>query len=217
MADPVKGGTRRYDASGRREQARRTRRVVVGAARALLEERGYAATTVADIARAAGVSPESIYKGFGTKAALVKEVFDVVIAGDDEPVAVADRPENERIREEPDLRTKLRLYAAGAATRAERSGRLQLVLRNGAPADPAVAAVWETLQAERLTGMTMLARHLVATGGTRPGLTVEQVRDVLWTAISVEVYDLLVLQRGWPLEAYADWLATTLVASIAAD
>ena len=209
--------TRTYDASGRREKARASRRAVVAAARKLLEEHGYAAMTIAEVAGRAGVSPESIYKGFVTKAALVKEVFDITIAGDDDPVAVADRPDAQRVREEPDVRTKLRLYAEGAAARAGRSGRVQLALRNGAPADPAVAELWQRLQAERLHGMTMLARHLVETAQLRAGIGVDEVRDLLWTCNSVEVYDLLVLQRGWTLAAYADWMARTLVVSIAGE
>lgn len=219
MADDVKGHnrspTRAYDASGRRKKARATRRAVVAAARELLEERGFAATTIAEVARRAGVSPESIYKGFGTKAALVKEVFDVTIAGDDEPVAIADRPKARRVREEPDVKAKLRLYAESAATRAERSARVQLALRNGAAVDPAIDELWQVLQAERLAGMTMLARHLVDTGQLRAGTGVDEVRDVLWTSISIEIYDLLVFQRGWTRARYADWLTRTLIASVA--
>lgn len=214
MGDGVKGQSREYDASGRREKARATRRSVLAAARALLEERGYNATTIAGVALRAGVSSPSIYKGFGTKAGLVKEVFDVTIAGDDEPVAVADRPETERIQEEPDVRAKLRLYAEGAAARADRSARVQLALRNGAAVDSAVDELWQLLQAQRLTGMTMLARHLVDTGQLRAGVEVDEARDVLWTCISVEVYDLLVLQRGWSRDAYAEWLARALIASL---
>lgn len=218
MKENVKGsgGTRSrgYDASGRREKARASRRAVVAAARDLLEERGFAATTIAEVARRAGVSPESVYKGFGTKAALVKEVFDVTIAGDDEQVVVADRQDAQRVREEPDVRTKLRLYAESAAVRAERSAGVQLALRNGAPADPAIDELWQRLQAERLVGMGMLARHLVGTGQLRAGIEADEVRDVLWTCISVEVYDLLVLQRRWARDAYADWMTRTLIASI---
>lgn len=214
MVGEVKGHSREYDATGRRERARATRRRVVAAARELLEERGYTATTIADVAGRAGVSPASIYKGFGTKAALVMTVFDVTIAGDDESVAVADRPEAQRIQEEPDVRAKLRLYAAGAAARAERSARVQLALRDGATVDPAVDHLWQELQAQRLTGMTMLGHHLVDTGQLRAGIEVDEARDVLWTCISVEVYDLLVLQRGWSRDAYAEWLARALIASL---
>lgn len=214
MPDDVNGDSRAYDASGRRQKARTTRRAVIAAARELLEERGFAVTTIAEVARRAGVSPESIYKGFGTKAALVKEVFDVTIAGDDDPVPVAERPPAERIREEPDLGVKLRLYADGATATAERSARVQLALRNGAAVDPAIKELWASLQAERLTGMTMLARHLAETGQLRAGIGVDYARDVLWTCISVEVFDLLVLQRGWTPEVYTEWLTRTLLASL---
>ena len=216
MADQVKGQpgsrTRAYDARGRREKARAARRAVVTAARELLEERGFAGTTISEVAGRAGVSPESIYKGFGTKAALVKEVLDVTIAGDDEPVAVADRPEALQIREEPDVKVKLRLYVESAAARADRSARVQLALRNGAAVDPAINELWQMLQTERLAGTTMLARHLVDTGQLRDGTLVDEVRDVLWASISIEVYDLLVLQRGWTLARYTAWLTRTLVA-----
>lgn len=209
MGEDVK---RPYDASRRRERARQSRRAVVAVARELLEEQGYAATTVADVARRAGVSPESVYKGFGTKAALVKEVFDVTIAGDDEPVPVAERPEARAVRDEPDVREKLRLFATGAAERAERSARVQLAIRNGAPGDPALDELWQALLAERLAGMTMVAQHLAETGGLR--VPAEEARDVLWSCLSVEVYDLFVLERGWTREQYAGWLARTLVASL---
>lgn len=214
MAD-VKGPERSYDGRARREKALATRRSVLAAARELLEQHGFAATTMAGVARAAGVSAETVYKAFGSKPALVKAVFDVVIAGDDEPVSVAERPETELIRQQADARSKLRSYAEGAAVRAERSAGIQLVLRNGAASDPVVARLWQQLQDERLTGMTMFARHLAETGCLRPGLDVDGARDILWAAISVEVFDLLVRQRGWAPPAYADWLARILIASLA--
>ncbi|HET9968300.1 MAG TPA: TetR family transcriptional regulator, partial [Streptosporangiaceae bacterium] len=74
---------RAYDASGRQARARARRLAVVLAARDLFERDGYRPTTIAAIAAHAGVSAESVYKGFGTKAALAKEVFDLALAGDD--------------------------------------------------------------------------------------------------------------------------------------
>src|SRR5215216_4641214 len=93
---------RSYDASRRREQARARRLAVVLAARELFARDGFRRTTIAAVAAHAGVSAESVYKGFGTKAALAKAVFDVVIAGDDEPVPVAERPAAQAMRDEPD-------------------------------------------------------------------------------------------------------------------
>lgn len=214
MSDDVKSRRRRYDGTGRQEEARRRRRTVLRAATELFETQGYAATSIADIARRAGVSAETIYKGFRTKAALTKEAVDVALAGDDEPVAVSDRPQARHVQAEPDPATKLRAYARDAAARVERSARLQLALREGARLDRAVADLWHTVQQERLHGMTMFATHLEAAGALRDGLAVEQARDILWACVGVELYDLLVLQRGWTLDQYADWLGGTLVASL---
>ncbi len=201
---------RQYDASGRREQARRRRREVVIAAKDLFETDGFQATTVTAVAQRAGVSAESIYKGFGTKAALAKAVFDFVLAGDDEPVPMAERPESQAIQAEPDVRRKIELYVDGLARRQERSARVQILIRDGRHHDETLRETWKTLLAERLVGMTMLGRHLVETGQLRDGITVEETADVLWTYISVEVYELLVLQREWSLDRYAAWIGRAI-------
>lgn len=205
---------RSYDASGRREQAEARRRAVVVAAQELFARDGFRATTIAAVARNAGVSAESVYKGFGTKAALAKAVFDRVIAGDDEPVPVVQRAEAQEIAAEPDVRKKLALYAGGAAARQVRSAGVQILIRDGRHVDDTLEEVWQNLLAERLTGMTMLATHLHGTGQLRAELDVDEVRDLLWTYISVEVYELLVLNRGWPLDRYTTWLARTLVSAL---
>ena len=205
---------RQYDASGRRERARQRRRDVVRAAQELFETDGFQATTIAAVAQRAGVSAESIYKGFGTKAALAKAVFDVVIAGDDEPVPMTERPEALAIQAEPDVRRKIRLYVDGLAQRQERSARVQILIRDGRHSDDALRETWQTLLDERLIGMTAFGRHLVETGQLRAGITLEEVADLLWTYIAVEQYELLVLLRGWPLTKYADWTANAITDAI---
>ena len=94
---------------------------MVLAARDLFERDGYRPTTIAAIAAQAGVSAESVYKGFGTKAALAKAVFDLALAGDDEPVPVAERPSVQAMRDETDVRRKIAMFAAGLAQRQARS------------------------------------------------------------------------------------------------
>ncbi|MEV6281617.1 helix-turn-helix domain-containing protein [Kribbella sp. NPDC051770] len=205
---------RSYDASGRREQAAARRRAVVAAAQDLFARDGFRATTIAAVARTAGVSAESVYKGFGTKAALAKAVFDRVIAGDDEPVPIVERSEAQAIQAEPDVRRKLQLYAGGVVERQVRSAGVQILIRDGRHVDESLEEVWQNLLTERLTGMTMLATHLHETGQLRPELSVEEVRDLLWTYISVEIYELLVLNRGWPLDRYTSWLSHALVAAL---
>ena len=205
---------RSYDASGRREQARARRRAVVVAAKALFERDGFRLTTITAVAERAGVSAESIYKGFGTKAALAKAVFDFVIAGDDEPLPVWRRSEADTIRAEPDVRRKIMLYSRGLAARQQRSAKVQILIRDGGHTDQTLTVLWQQLLAERLNGMTMLGRHLIESGQLREGIELDEVRDVLWTYTAVELYELLVVERGWPLDRYADWIGQAITAAL---
>ena len=205
---------RSYDASRRREQARERRLAVVLAARELFGRDGFRLTTIAAIARRAGVSAESVYKGFGTKAALAKAVFDLELAGDDEPVPVAARPAMQAIRDEPDVRRKIAMFAAGLAQRQAASARVQILIRDGRHVDDSLGPVWDKLTGEGLTGMTMLGRHLLETGQLRDGMGLDEVRDVLWNYLAIDAYERLVLTQGWPPERYSAWLAHALTSAL---
>ena len=205
---------RAYDGSRRREQARARRLAVVQAARELFETGGFRQTTIAAIAKRAGVSSESIYKTFGTKAALAKAVFDLELAGDDEPVPIAERPAVQAIRDEPDVRRKITLFAEGLAQRQARSAAVQILIRDGRHVDDSLTPVWAALQREGLTGMTALGRHLLDTGQLREGLTIEQVRDILWNYLAIDAYERLVLIQEWSQQRYSNWLAHTMVSAL---
>src|SRR5689334_14363203 len=205
---------RAYDASGRQARARARRLAVVLAARDLFERDGYRPTTIAAVAARAGVSAESIYKGFGTKSALAKAVFDVALAGDDEPVPVAGRPAVQAMRDEPDVRRKIAMFAEGLAQRQARSAGVQILIRDGRHVDDSLAPVWAALQREGLTGMTALGRHLLDTDQLREGLTIEQVRDILWNYLAIDAYERLVLIQGWSQQRYSNWLAHTMVSAL---
>ena len=201
---------RSYDASGRRARARARRLAVVLAARDLFERDGYRPTTIAAVAAHAGVSAESVYKGFGTKAALAKAVFDLTLAGDDEPVPVAERPAMQAVRDEPDVRRKIAMFVDGLAQRQARSARVTILIRDGRHVDDSLAPVWAKLHDEGLTGMTTLGRHLLETGQLRDGIGLDEVRDVLWNYLAIDHYERLVLSRGWSLERYTRWLAEAI-------
>lgn len=200
---------RSYDASGRQAQARRTRRQIVDTARRLFVEAGYAATKMTDVAADADVSVELVYGAFGTKANLLKTVFDVTIAGDDEPVPLMQRPALLAIRAEPDPARALRLYAAFVAQTAPRAYPVLLVVLSATAGEPAVAALADELAAQRLTGMTLFAKQLRDSG--RLAVSADEARDLLWTHNSPQVYDLLVGQRGWSLTRYEQFLADTWI------
>jgi AcrR family transcriptional regulator len=205
---------RSYDGSGRREQARLRRRAVVAAAAELFTRDGFRATTIAAVAAHAGVSPESIYKTFGTKAALAKAVFDVALAGDDEPVPVAARPGMDAVRDDPDVRRKIELFAAGLAERHARAAAVMILIRDGRHVDESLVPVWDKTSEEGLIGMTALGRMLLGTGQLRAGIELDEVRDVLWNYLSIDAYERLVMTQGWTLEKYARWLGEALTAAL---
>ena len=181
----------------------------------MVDERdGYRPTTIADIAAHAGVSAASVYKGFGSKAAVAKAVFDIALAGDDEPVPVAERPAMQAVRDEPDVRRKIAMFADGLAQRQARSAKVQILIRDGRHVDDSLAPVWAKLTDEGLAGMTVLGRHLLQTGQLRDGIDLAEVRDVLWNYLAIDHYERLVLSQGWSPGRYSRWLALAITSAL---
>ncbi|HEY6532512.1 MAG TPA: helix-turn-helix domain-containing protein, partial [Acidimicrobiales bacterium] len=148
---------RPYDSSGRQAQAERTRAEIVRVARDLFVERGYGRTTIVEIARAAGVSPETVYAGFRNKATLLHRAWDITIGGDDEDVVFHERPEVLAVRAEPDLARRLVLHAELSTRTAQRIAPFQLMVQSAAGSDPAAAEMIEEMDRQRLAGMEVMA------------------------------------------------------------
>jgi AcrR family transcriptional regulator len=173
-----------------------------------LHEKGYGDTTIAGVAEAVGVSVQTIYKSFGSKATLAKRVYDVTLVGDEDSIPLAERPAIQAIIAEPEPRRKLAMYAALGRKLIERVGPLAHVLLSRAKsADPELRAFAATTAKERLVGVTEIVGHLQAIGALCPGLSFERARDILWTLIAWEVYELLVIERGWSLDDWESWIA----------
>ena len=208
---------RPYDATGRREQARARRYHVTLAAQDLFERVGYRSATVTAIAAAAGVSPEMVYKTFGSKAALAKAAFDIALAGDDEPVPIRDRPASVAVRDQPDVGRKIAVFVDGLVQRLERSARIQIIVRDGRHVDESLQPVWDQLQQEGLRGMRLLGEHLLSTDQLRAGITIDEVTDLLWNYLAIDHYERLVMVRGWTTTQYAEWLARAIVDALSAE
>ena len=203
---------RRYDSPHRREQAAGTRRKVIAAAQPLFLEHGYAGTTMAAIAREAGVVVETVYRSFGSKVALFGAVVEAALAGGVEraELPVEERPAIAAIIAETDPVKQVAMYAATQPGIHWRAGPLLRAVRDASALDPEVARVWSEIEAQRYAGQARMAGLLASRGALREGLGVETASDLIWTLTSLAVHDLFVVERGWSSEQYERWLTDAL-------
>jgi AcrR family transcriptional regulator len=205
---------RRYASEVRDEQARRTRRAIVTAARELFLAQGYAATTIDAIAQAAHVSRRTVFNSAGGKATLLKLAYEWAITGDDEPVALADRPAVKAIQAEPDPRKALALWAQMVVDVATRVAPISEVLNAAADGDPAAAQLVANADRDRLSGATAFVRYLTSRDGLAPGITQQHAADLCWALMDGHLYRRLVAQRGWTTSDLTQWLASSLAATL---
>jgi AcrR family transcriptional regulator len=217
LAEPVKqdpSSRRRYDASRRREQARATQLTVLRAARDLFIANGYGRTTVADVARAAGVSPELIYATFRNKPTLLHRAWDITIGGDDEDVMFHDRPEVQQIRAEPDLARRFMMHARLFTATARRITPFMQAMQGAAGSEPVAADMLAEIGRQRFEGLGIMAREAAATG--QLAVDEQECRAVVWAMTDGSLWQRLVVERGWSDERFADWLGRTWVAMLVA-
>jgi AcrR family transcriptional regulator len=205
---------RRYDSSRRQARAEATQREIVRAAHDLFVEHGYAGTTLAAVAEAADVSVPTLYSRFPAKADLLRRAIEVALAGDEDPVPVADRPTAQWVQAATDPRELLRRYAAMCGEVATRAGPIYAVLLVAADTDAALAELLATFEAQRLAAATRIAEAVDSRGGLPEGAALDDVRDVIWIANAPELY-LLAVKRGWPLGRYVAYVEDALLRVVA--
>lgn len=198
-------GARRYESRLREESARRTRRAVVAAATELFVERGYDATSLADIARAAGVARPTVFAAFGSKPALLKQILDEVLAGDDEPVPVAERPWYRPVWAAKTPEGVLTAYAKVCTLIAARAAAMFEVVRRAADPASDVRELWTTLLDNRRAGARMVVERATEVG--RLSVDVERAVDVVTVFNDPALYDTLVTRCGWSKRRFEQWIA----------
>jgi len=199
-----------HDRTATQARTRRTRAAVIEAARTLFVERGYAATTIEAISEVSDTPQATIYRLFGSKLGIVKAVIDVSVVGDDEAVAMADRPQVRGLLAEPDPRDRLARFAAVLRDLMARAAPVHRLLADAARSDPDAAALLADIARQRQDGQRRVARSLARAGALRPGLRERDAADIIHALASPEVYGLLVLDRGWTGERYENWMAAIL-------
>ncbi|MFT3898776.1 MAG: TetR family transcriptional regulator [Gordonia sp. (in: high G+C Gram-positive bacteria)] len=206
---------RDYDNSRRAESARETRARIIAAAYELLLSDGYAKTTVAGLAAAAGVSPQTVYNSIGGKAEVVKAVYDVTLAGDDDPTPMSERPQFLAMRDSVNAGAFMRAYAGVCRMIYEHVGPLLGVLLHGGAGDDAVLHDFlATIDAERRTGSGHALDALAATHGIPAPPGRDRLHDIVWTLTAPEVADRLIRRCGWSPDDYERWLGDQLAAAV---
>jgi len=198
---------RPYDNEGRQTQSDETRQRIVEAARDLMVERGYRATTVAQIASRASVHVDTVYALVGRKPVLLRELIEQAISGTDRAVAAQDRDYVKAMRAASDPVRKLTIYAQAMSQIQPRMAPLLLALRDASATEPEAKEVWREISDRRAANMRQLVEDLSAAGGLRAGLSVDEAADVIWATNSSELYVLFTVERGWPPDRYERWLA----------
>ena len=194
---------RPYKSALRAEQARRTRSVVLDAAERCFLRRGYAATTMKEIAAEAGVALQTVFAQ-GSKAAILLAAVDRGVAGGEGDEALLEQSVMQRLVAERDKAAKLQVLCELAVERTPSSGPMLRVFHAAAGGDAELAAAWEEYERRRYSDMRVLVEsfaHLL-----RDGLDVDRATDIWWAMITDRTADMFVLGRGWTVQEYADWL-----------
>jgi AcrR family transcriptional regulator len=207
---------RRYQSTLRGTHAQSTRKAVIAAAGRLFVERGYAATSIEEIAAAAGVSRATVFTSVGGKPKLLKTALDVAIVGDDEPLSLPERPRSKAIRAEPDPRKYLALYAELVTEMDGRLAGIHEAARGAAGVDPEARALWESQLAQHRQGAANVVGDLMRKGGIRPGLDPEAAADIVWL-LGPGAYYMLVHRRGWSPDRFQAWLTETFIRQLLPD
>jgi AcrR family transcriptional regulator len=206
--------TRRYESPRRRAQAAATRRDILEAAQRLFERQGYATTTMAAIAAEANVALKTVYVAFETKSGLLRALWHLLLRGDEGDRPIGERPWYREVVEEPDPERRLRLTAQQARRVKERAAALMAVIRAAADGDPDMQALWSRIQSDFYENQRGIVAPLQAANALKPELDVTRAADILWTLNHPDVWQLLVVERGWTPAEWERWFAAQAISSL---
>ena len=216
MADGVKtrGGTSRRAGASRR---RRHARAILEAAQALFERDGYAATTIAAVAREAGVAIKTVYIAFETKSGVLRALWHLLLRGDEDDVPIGERAWYRAMLDEPDPARRLAIGARGSRAVKERAGGLLARDPHGRPRRRRRGALWARIESDFHANQGAIVETVHRDGALRRGLGVARATDILWTLNHPDVWHLLVVERGWTPAAWERWFLAAVREQLLAD
>ncbi|MFI9771227.1 TetR/AcrR family transcriptional regulator [Streptomyces sp. NPDC052415] len=194
----------------RGDKAQETRRRIIDAAAALFVEQGYGATKLQEIADRAGVAVQTIYFVFRNKPTLLKELVDVAIAGDDDPVPTMERPWFEQVTSAPTAESALAALVAGTRRTLERVAAVDEMVRAATATNPEIRELWPQQTNPRYTVISTAAKALTQKPGVRPVISDAEAADIIYALLSPELFLVLTRDRAWPPDRWERWAYDTL-------
>ena len=208
MGDPVKG---KSDAGRRRElRAQQTRRRIIEESLTLFLDRGYSATTIEQIARAAQVAPATVYQAFGSKRLILTRALDVAVAGDGEPVPLLERAWVDQARAHPDPSKRLTIVVMNAAEIAARTAPIKEILRDAAATEPELADLINQDHQRRYRTQQQLVAIIAGEGQLCDDTSLEQATATFYALVNSHTYAVLADQLHWSLTDWQSWLVALL-------
>ncbi|ANZ38073.1 hypothetical protein BBK82_20415 [Lentzea guizhouensis] len=191
--------TRSYHSPRRARDAADTRRDILRAATELFSANGYARVTVADIAKRAGVAPQTVYSSAGGKSDVLQQIVAESVAESDSAATLA------AIRETSSVAEAMTLLARGTRMGNEGGQQVVEVLHAAIPVHEDGARLWEQSTGPYRQALTEVAEHLRDKGLL--GTDVERTADVLWFCFGFGAWRTLVRECGWSWDEAEAWLA----------
>lgn len=210
MGSEVKTSRRTYNSPLRADQAQQTRRRVLESAKRLFVENGYAATTVAAVAAAAGVSPETVYQSVGGKRGLLQGVMD--ITGPHESAA-EDEDWWLMVGDLADVGERLDRIVEYSCRIMARTQPIHAIIRGAADKEPFARDLGRRLLEERLENQTERIQRYLA-DDLKPGLSIEEAGERYCVLASPDLYHLLTEELGWTAGHHQEWLSQLMRAEL---
>lgn len=202
---------RSYRSQKRAEQARETRRQILAAARDLFILYGYSGTTIDAIARGAGVASETVFAIFKTKRAILAEVLEIAVGGDDQQIPLLQRDNPQQALHEPDQRKQIHIFSTGITEIVSRVAPIFESMKAAAKTEPEIDVLVKGVYENRFSNIRQFIRSLGAHGPLRAGLDDTTATEIAWALSGPDMYSLLTSARGWTKAQFANWLEDSLV------
>jgi AcrR family transcriptional regulator len=191
----------------RRERGAQTRTRILEEARRLFVEQGFEATTMQQVADAAGVAVQTVYFNFRTKSRLLAGVADTLILGDRPPDQWRERPWGMRILRSTNPREVVHAFVVGDLEIKSHLAPFVRALGADVRLDPESLAVQDRGR-DQFFGAVV--DRLISMGALRPGLTATRALDIIRVVNTVETYRDLTERRGWTDALWKSWLTDLL-------